>query len=199
VPDNFIKSVIQKHKIPLLTDRTEKKSDTVLPLCTDDVLLSYFHSLLSYFPQSIPPPAALLRLKFEELIVNILSADNHLPLRCYFKELCSSSKPSIREIMEANFSCNLSLDEFARLCARSLSSFKTEFQEIFRTTPGKWLQEKRLEYSRYLLEITNDSVDEICTLSGFENRSHFIRVFKNRYGSTPGKINRPQAYPEVPA
>lgn len=189
VPDNFIRSVIQKHKIPLLPGVAEKKSNTIIPLSTDNVLLSYFHSLLSYFPLSDPPSSTLLRLKFEELVVNILSNSNHLPLRCYFSEVCSSSKPSIREIMEDNFSFNLSLDEFARLCARSLSTFKTEFHSIFQTTPGKWLQDKRLEYSRYLLENTDDSVDEICTLSGFENRSHFIRVFKTRYGFTPGKFS----------
>lgn len=199
VPDSFIRSVIQKHKIPLVAERVGKQSDTILPLSADNVLLSYFHSLLSYFPLPSPPSATLLRLKFEELIVNILSAGNHLPLRCYFNEVCLCSKPSIKEIMEANFFCNLSLDEFARLCARSLSTFKTEFQTVFQTTPGKWLQEKRLEYSRYLLETTNDSVDEICNLSGFENRSHFIRVFKNRYGFTPGKFSRSQPHNKVPA
>ena len=91
--------------------------------------------------------------------------------------------------MEANFFSNLSLDEFARLCARSLSAFKREFKNIFQTTPGKWLQEKRHEYSRYLLEISAFSIDEICEVSGFENRSHFIRVFKGKYGLTPGKFN----------
>ena len=94
--------------------------------------------------------------------------------------------------MEANFFSNLSLDEFARLCTRSLSAFKQEFNDIFQTTPGKWLQRKRLEYSRYLLETTDRSIDEICEMSGFENRSHFNRSFKNTYGLTPGKYNNPQ-------
>jgi AraC-like DNA-binding protein len=89
--------------------------------------------------------------------------------------------------MEANFFSNLSMEEFAKLCARSLSGFKQDFKNIYHTTPGKWLLEKRLEYSRYLLKTTGNSLDEICTGSGFENLSHFIRVFKNKYGLTPGK------------
>ncbi len=56
--------------------------------------------------------------------------------------------------MELNFFSNLSLTEFARLSARSLSAFKKEFTRIYNTTPGKWLMEKRLEYSYYLLETT---------------------------------------------
>ncbi len=189
VPDDFIKSVFQKYRIPLIAAETNEKTDTLIPLITDDVLKAYFHSLLTFFRQFTPPPETLLKLKFEELVVNILSNNTHQPLKCFFSELCRSAKPSIKEIMEANFFSNLSLDEFARLCARSLSAFKQEFKNIFKTTPGKWLLEKRLEYSRYLLETTGLNIDEICTVSGFENRSHFIRVFKSKYGLTPGKFN----------
>lgn len=191
VPDDFIKQVIQKYKIPLPAPENDN-SDTVIPLGDDELLVSYFYSLLSYFPQSAPPPETLLKLKFEELIVNILSNNKHIPLKCYFSELCKLAKPSIKEIMESNFSNNLSLEEFSRLCTRSLSAFKKEFKNIFHTTPGKWLQTKRLEYSQYLLETTDKSIDEICVVSGFENRSHFIRVFKSKYGFTPGKFKMQQ-------
>lgn len=188
VPDDFIKSVFQKYRIPFIEAGTNKITDTIIPLAVDEVLEVYFHSLLTYFRQYTPPPPSLLKLKFEELMVNILSNNTHRPLKCFFSELCRSAKPSIKEIMEANFIKNLSLDEFARLCGRSLSAFKEEFKSIFQTTPGKWLQEKRLEYSHYLLETTDGHVDEICYMSGFENMSHFIRVFKNKYGLPPGKF-----------
>ena len=188
VPDDFIKSVFQKYRIPLSEAEPNEKTDTLIPLITDDVLKAYFHSLLTYFHQSAPPPEALLKLKFEELVVNILSNNTHRPIKCFFSEICRLAKPSIKEIMEANFFSKLSLDEFARLCARSLTGFKQEFNIIFQTTPGKWLLEKRLEFGRYMIETTAFSLDEICEMSGFENRTHFIRVFKNRYGVTPGKF-----------
>ena len=187
VPDDFIKAVFQKYRIPLAASPAHEITDSIIPLSTDAVLDAYFHSLLTYLHQPTPPSATLLRLKFEELLVNILSNNAHRTLKCFLSELCTSSKPSIKEIMEANFFNNLSLNEFARLCARSLSAFKQEFKSIFQTTPGKWLQEKRLEYSRYLLETTDCSIDEICGMSGFENRSHFNRSFKHKYGLTPGK------------
>ena len=188
VPDDFIKSVFQKYKIPLIELGTHQKNDTLIPLAVDDVLEIYFHSLLIYFRQFTPPPPSLLKIKFEELMVNILSNNTHRPLKCFFSELCRSAKPSIKELMEANFIKNLSLDEFARLCGRSLSAFKEEFKNIFQTTPGKWLLEKRLEYSHYLLETTDSNIDEVCFISGFENISHFIRVFKSKYGLPPGKF-----------
>jgi AraC-like DNA-binding protein len=188
VPDDFIRNVIKKYNLPLVQIGEEYPSDTIIPLVTDDVLETYSHSLLAYFRQQTPPPTSLLKLKFEELIVNILTNHNHMALKTYFSGLQSVNKPSIREIMETNFFTNLSLEEFARLCARSLSAFKQEFKNIYQTTPGKWLQEKRLEYARYLLETTDSTIEEICMETGFENRSHFIRVFKSRFGLPPGRM-----------
>jgi AraC family transcriptional regulator, exoenzyme S synthesis regulatory protein ExsA len=188
VPDDFIKTVVQKYQITLALDSLVNKEDTVIPLTKDDVLESYFQSLFSYFTLNEPPPSTLLKLKFEELILHIASGKNNPFLKKYFIELCARSKPSISEIMEANFFSNLSLEEFARLCSRSLSGFKKEFIDIYKTTPGKWLLQKRLTYSRYLLQTTEKTIDEVCIESGFENKSHFMRVFKNKYGHTPGQL-----------
>jgi AraC-like DNA-binding protein len=188
VPDEFIKTVAQKYKVSLSADPASDYADTIIPLSSDGVLVTYFQSLLTHFLQTTPPASSLLKLKFEELLLSILSGNSQTQLNCYFSELCRTVKPSIREIMELNFFNNLSLHEFARLCARSLSAFKREFTQIYSSTPGKWLLEKRLEYSCYLLETTDQSVDDICMDSGFENRTHFIRVFKNRYGVPPGKM-----------
>jgi len=64
--------------------------------------------------------------------------------------------------------------------------------------------EKRLEYSCYLLETTDLSIDDIRLESGFENRTHFMRVFKNRFGVTPGKQKKAkrsaveESYTELP-
>lgn len=60
VPDDFIRAVFQKHRIPLMETGTREESDTVIPLATDDVLEVYFHSLLTYFRQFSPPPQTLL-------------------------------------------------------------------------------------------------------------------------------------------
>lgn len=188
VPDDFIRAVVKKYNVSISSALSAEEGDTVITLIPDDLLTAYFHSMLTHFKLSLPPAEPLLKLKFEELLLTILLSDNHAPVKNYFSELCRSAKPSIKEIMESNFFSNLSMEEFAKLCGRSLSGFKQDFKTIYHTTPGKWLQEKRLEYSRYLLETTSISLDEVCMEIGFENLSHFIRVFKSRYGVTPGRF-----------
>jgi AraC family transcriptional regulator, exoenzyme S synthesis regulatory protein ExsA len=188
MPDDFIKTVIKKYSLPQTTAASHQPADTLVNLGNDVVLTTYFQSLFTYFHESVSPSGALLKLKFEELLLNIFCNNNYQPLKNYFAEISQLAKTSIKEIMEANFSSNLSLEEFARLCTRSLSTFKKEFSGLYNTTPGKWLLKKRLEYSRFLLETTGHSVDEISFESGFENRSHFNRVFKNKYGCSPGRF-----------
>ena len=99
LPDDFIKTVILKHKLSLHTHSPNEGIDTVISLFSDEVLITYFHSLLTYFQQPNPPSKTLLKLKFEELIINILSNNKHMPLQYYFSELCSTTKPSIKEII----------------------------------------------------------------------------------------------------
>ena len=53
--------------------------------------------------------------------------------------------------MESNAYSNLKLEEFAFLCNMSLSSFKRRFLKEFGESPGKWLQDKRLQRAHELL------------------------------------------------
>jgi transcriptional regulator GlxA family with amidase domain len=79
----------------------------------------------------------------------------------------------------------LANEEFARIAQRSIATFKREFHEYYHTTPGKWLTQKRLEYAKNLLDTSKKNVSEIVDESGFENLTHFSRIFKEKYGLSP--------------
>ena len=55
---------------------------------------------------------------------------------------------------------------------------------IFNCPPGKWLLKRRLEHAKYLLELTDKNINEVTFETGFENASHFIKIFKKTYGIT---------------
>lgn len=184
VSDEFIKSVINKHSIRL-KKKKKAKTDSVIYLESDNTLKTYFQSLISYFLRTEPPSASFLKLKFEELILNLLTDELNSDLMQCLGEISYKSKVSIEEVMEENFTNNLKLQEFAKLSARSLSTFKRDFYEHYKKSPGKWLIERRLDYSKSLLKNTNKSIEEIIYDCGFKSRSHFIKAFKCRFGTTP--------------
>ena len=184
VPDDFITKVVKESSASIPKCPVEN-TDTVSYVYLDEVLSAYFSSVLSYFAKEEPPPGNLLEIKFKELILDLLLSPPNRSLCGYFKSLCDGSKTSIREIMQANFTYNMKLEEFAYLSGRSITSFKKDFINTFNCTPGKWLLKRRLEHAKYLLEVTDKNINDLMFETGFENASHFIRVFKQAYGLSP--------------
>ncbi|MEM9720516.1 MAG: AraC family transcriptional regulator [Bacteroidota bacterium] len=185
VSDEHIKAILDKHHISLPKDPDFPPTDLVIPLELDDTLQNYRQSLLSYFQRSEGFLPSLLQVKFEELLLNVLVQQRHpVLLRC-FSEIYQSHKKSISHIMEQNYCSDLSMKEFARLCARSLSSFRRDFQAYYGMPPGRWLKEKRLQRSKVLLMNSDLTLEAICFECGFRNRSHFSRIFKEQFGLSP--------------
>ena len=184
VPDDFIRNVIKESSVSVSKCPVEN-TDTVSYVYLDEVLSAYFPSVLSYFAKDEPPPGNLLEIKFKELIFDLLLSPGNESLCSYLKSLCDRSKTSINEIMQSNFTYNMKLEEFAYLSGRSITSFKRDFVSTFNCTPGKWLLKRRLEHARYLLEVTDKNINELVFETGFENASHFIRVFKQAFGLSP--------------
>lgn len=190
IPDSFIRSVIDKHQIELSPSGRSKSTQTVIPLNLDQTLIQYYQSLFAYFKELKPPSSILLKLKFEELILNILTQTNNKELIAYFHELHHNSCPSLTEIMEKNFNAKLSISEFARMTARSLSSFRRDFLKAYGLPPGEWLKEKRLLLSCQLLRATSNTIDDVAYECGFSSRTHFIRCFKERFGLSPSQFRK---------
>lgn len=168
-----------------LKNLPEVSKDIFIEIEINDTTRAFFYSILPYFSQQPPPSENLLELKFKELLLNILSNPSNKSLLAYIKSLNGQFKPRLEEIMEANFMFNLSLKEYARIAQRSLATFKRDFEICYHISPGKWLTQKRLEYAKYLLDTSNLNINEIAYDSGFENVTHFSRVFKEKYGVAP--------------
>ena len=54
--------------------------------------------------------------------------------------------------------------------------------------PGRFIRRVRLKKARELILDSEHSIGEISFLAGFRSESHFIYVFKNYYGYTPGTL-----------
>lgn len=184
--DEFLKSFYQEYHQELpIKYLPPPPGEKFITLKLNEAARAFVHSVKPYFSMRTPPPASLLQMKFKELLFNILSNPENAGMLSYVKEISGYHKPQIPEIMELNFCFNLSLDEYARIAQRSLSSFKRDFVDLYKTTPGKWITERRLSYAKYLLETSPDNINEIASNTGFESVSHFSRVFKEKFECSP--------------
>lgn len=186
MPDYFMQQFIKENRASLpLKSNVKEPLEIFTPIHINEITKSFFEGMLPYFAQKPGPPENVIELKFHELLLNLLSDPQNRNILNYFINLSDMQKPLLREVMEDNFMHNLLLEEYARIAQRSLAGFKREFTEVFKMPPGKWLTEKRLQYAQLLLDSTQKNINEITTESGFENASHFSRIFKERFGTAP--------------
>jgi AraC-like DNA-binding protein len=198
VPDIFVRDIVKELAAELKGALPPVDRETAAMRVNNDVAITAFlQSMLAYFSGAEKPSEPLLRLKLKELIIGILLSENNPSLSSYFQSVANSKAPEVAEIMEANFQYNLSLDRFAAMCHRSLSSFKRDFRKQYDESPGRWLLQKRLDYSTTLLGNTRKNISQVGYECGFEDLSHFSRVFKKRFGVSPANF-RKQALPNTP-
>lgn len=190
-PDHFLYKFFQenRHRWPIHS-LAKPPSDVFIELKVNETTRAFFYSLIPYFEQQPAPPEELLELKFRELLFNILINPANAELLAYLNDKSNQDKTPIYEVMEENYSFNLSISDFARLAQRSVTTFKRDFFLYYQTTPGKWLTVKRLSRARLLLDTTEKTVYEIAADSGFENVTHFSRIFKHHYDVSPLKYRR---------
>jgi transcriptional regulator GlxA family with amidase domain len=74
----------------------------------------------------------------------------------------------------------------ARAAGLGLRALERRFRAELGTTPRRWVQERRLERARRLLE-GGATVQEACAGAGYEDLPSFVRLFRRRTRWTPGR------------
>ena len=153
----------------------------------DNMLKGYFLSVVPYIESGKPLSKRLTSIKINEAIALLL--EMRPDLESFLFDFSDPHKQNLEEFMLKNFHYNAPIEHFARLSGRSLTSFKREFSDIFKTPPGTWLKDKRLSEAFYLIQKKRQKPQDIYLDLGFENLSHFYTSFKQKYGMTPAEIN----------
>lgn len=157
----------------------------ILTLQTSGTFSVFIQSLLPYFGLQSTYLNELLRLKFQELLLHLLELDTTGQLHTVLWLIYQGQKTDLAHLMNTYLLKPLSMAELARLSGRSLSAFKRDFESHFHTSPGQWMRQKRLEHAHFLLRNTSKNVSEVSMEIGYESVSHFIKAYKQQYGSTP--------------
>jgi AraC-like DNA-binding protein len=182
----FPEEGLRKFYGPRQENPAEGKWKGHLALAGHPLLESVFNSLVPYFEMQDELPPELAEIKIAECLT-VLDACN-----AQVKRLLSTfdepGKVNLADFMEQHFLYNLPLEKFSYLTGRSLSTFKKDFQKLFKTTPGKWLTRKRLEYAHYQLAEKDRKPIDVYVDAGFENLSHFSYAFKKHFGYNPGEV-----------
>jgi AraC family transcriptional regulator, exoenzyme S synthesis regulatory protein ExsA len=129
----------------------------------------------------------LIKNKLREFII-LMTKTINAPSELDF--LAAMFKPNFakfEEVIQSNLYANLSLDELARLCHMSLSTFKRKFTEVYNESPLKYFTKVKVDKSIALLKNKELRISDIAYDLGFESPTTFNRVFKQQTGKSPSE------------
>lgn len=153
----------------------------------DDYMGSFLNSLSILHLDNSAYSANLLEIKFEEIMLYLL-AKYKGAFEDFLHSLISNEVSPFKNVIESNVYSNLKLEEIAFLCNMSLSTFKRHFTLEYNEAPGKWLQDKRLQRAKDLLQEGVLKPSDIYVDAGYNNLSNFSIAFKNKFGISPVDI-----------
>jgi AraC-like DNA-binding protein len=179
--DDMLLKLLQKNKLPKTVDSSSKPYEIFQ---YDDYIHHFVMSLIKIKDYDRALQDSLLQTKLEEILTYLLHK-NGIGFLNNILTYQNSQSRHFTDVVESNKLNNLTIQELAFLCNMSISTFKRNFEQQYQTSPIKWFQEKRLEYSAYLLSIKKKRPVDIYDEIGFESLSSFTQAFKTKYNTTP--------------
>jgi AraC-like DNA-binding protein len=143
-------------------------------------------------------------LLFYKVLDNLLSGEINDPYinSCYTYQLCmtllrefgnseckNGEQPfkELIQFLKNNLCRNISVEEMADKMNLSRSHFTRLFSKETGVSPRMYLEDLRLKTSLNLLFKEQKSVKETAALCGIYDVNYFCKLFKKRYGISPGK------------
>ncbi|OUS01041.1 AraC family transcriptional regulator [Flavobacteriales bacterium 33_180_T64] len=185
IPEMLKKLYIKELPKILVKHNTSKPSQVV---ASNDIITKFIDSLEFYFQNPSLVNNDLLELKIKELILLLIQSKNVASVLELINNLYSTKAVQVKEIIKLHLHSNLTLEELAKLCHLSLSSFKREFKKEFNDSPTNYIISKKLEKAKELLLMTDLSISEIAYEVGFNDPQYFTRIFKKRGGISPSSF-----------
>lgn len=97
---------------------------------------------------------------------------------------------SVVSYIERNLDSKISQHTMADACGMSPYKFSRSFKRMYGMTFQDYLTQQRINKATRLLRDTSASVSDACFSTGFNDLSHFGRIFRRHLGMTPSRYKR---------
>lgn len=130
---------------------------------------------------------------YEQILVHYLETAAMYIVRYAEQDVNKQYNEILMNVEQHIFSkWDCSLKNIAKLHNYNPSYFSTLFKKITGVKYSEYIDNRRIEIAKQKLLYTKDNIDDICHSSGFKEKKHFYRVFKEIVGTTPGQFRKSQ-------
>ena len=183
---------IYKHQVPSFLS---KKEGITRPkkMIANELIEKFINNLLIYFDNPDLMDEELALLKIKELVLILLKSEQYANVNKFLADLFTPDKLHFTSAIENNIYNNLSLEELAFICHKSLSTFKREFKKIYNETPSRYMKKRRLERAAELLHSTQQTISDIAYEVGFQDTTTFSASFRAQFDTSPSQYRLTQS------
>lgn len=143
--------------------------------------------LLFLFSEDHPSKDLFVDNMLRELIIRILQTNER---KIYSNATLSLKRESrlteVIRFIRDNLHKSLTVEELSKIACMSPSHFYRTFKTELGISPVEFINNERIKLAVGLLQDPKRSVKDVYLDCGFESRSYFNRVFKNRQNVPPG-------------
>ncbi|MBI1288873.1 MAG: helix-turn-helix domain-containing protein [Flavobacteriales bacterium] len=135
---------------------------------------------------------AMIRNKLKEFVLLLTKSSNAPTTLDFLAAMFKPEHVEFKTVVRSNLYSSLSVEELAKLCHMSTSSFKRKFKEVYHESPKKYIAQKKIERAEQLLKVHDNRVSDVAYDVGFETVSTFNRSFKSVTGKSPSEYRLAQ-------
>ena len=193
---NFIEIKIHPKKFHQITENIEKEWDAFSNGKIDEI---FYRDKITPSIQVIlqqilncPYEKGLKNIYMEGKILEIFAIyinekiyqqEKHNLIKLSNEDIVSLYKA--KDILDNNLVNPPTLASLSKMICLNEFKLKNGFKEMFGDTVYAYVIDKRLETARLLLEKRNMQINEVVSLVGYTNASHFASVFRKKFGVNP--------------
>jgi len=148
---------------------------------TDILRYNFLDRLASRYYES---QVHLLLIQLLERVSGFPAAARVLPR--HGLELAEEAK----RLLTLDYEASLTIAQLCRKLGTNPYTLKTAFRQVFGLSIGKYKKAAFMDYAKQLLLDTNQSLDDISILLGYNSQQSFNTAFRNHFGYTPGRVRR---------
>lgn len=178
---------IYKNEIPTTIVKPSNREQSS-KIFSNDLITKFIDSLEFYFDNPSLVNNDLLELKVKELLLLLIQTNYINSVHELIYNLYNTKTIKLNEVIALHTFSNLTVDELAKLCNMSLSSFKRAFKDSFNDSPNNYINTKKINKAVELLQFSELSISNIAYETGFNDALYFTRLFKQRNGLSPSEF-----------
>jgi AraC-like DNA-binding protein len=155
-------------------------------------IANLLNKIINICSSSLPLKDILADLNLQELIVNIIQAQNKMELDQIDTSCNTNAHPLnyITSFIKANIHEDIKLGVLSEKACMSKATFYRSFKKEYGISPLEYIISEKIKLAKALLNNPKNTIKSVAFECGFHDVNYFVRLFKKMETITPGQYQQ---------